>query len=207
MRQSFSHGRSKAVVVEKVKRRIAAPGETKPDAALVQERAANGEAAQPPGESRRRARGASAGTAAAPSQSKPGVVLRPLTKRKSAPAPARLAKPTGRGRGAQDRRGTGRRPASKKRLRKENGAEAEARKTHEAEPGALTRTKPSRRRPRSPTSALAPKRHWQSRVPPASIKTKKRRRRGRAVGPAAPSYGLPPHRNRSEPAAKSAAAG
>src|SRR5665213_2820454 len=40
VRQSFSHGRSKAVVVEKVKRRIAAPGETKPDAALVQERAA-----------------------------------------------------------------------------------------------------------------------------------------------------------------------
>src|SRR5919204_5570856 len=29
VRQSFSHGRSKAVVVEKVKRRISAPGETK----------------------------------------------------------------------------------------------------------------------------------------------------------------------------------
>jgi translation initiation factor IF-2 len=32
VRQSFSHGRSKAVVVEKVKRRIAGPGEAKPEA-------------------------------------------------------------------------------------------------------------------------------------------------------------------------------
>ncbi len=40
VRQSFSHGRSKAVVVEKVKRRIAAPGETKADNAVAQDRAA-----------------------------------------------------------------------------------------------------------------------------------------------------------------------
>src|SRR5213075_1666337 len=33
VRQSFSHGRSKAVVVEKVKRRIERPGEPKPAAA------------------------------------------------------------------------------------------------------------------------------------------------------------------------------
>src|SRR5215467_9246806 len=32
VRQSFSHGRSKAVVVEKVKRRIAGPGEAKAEA-------------------------------------------------------------------------------------------------------------------------------------------------------------------------------
>ena len=32
VRQSFSHGRSKAVVVEKVKRRVAGPGEAKPEA-------------------------------------------------------------------------------------------------------------------------------------------------------------------------------
>src|SRR5437588_7637459 len=31
VRQSFSHGRSKAVVVEKVKRRLSAPGEAKPE--------------------------------------------------------------------------------------------------------------------------------------------------------------------------------
>src|SRR5579864_3589607 len=33
VRQSFSHGRSKAVVVEKVKRRVAGPGEAKEAAA------------------------------------------------------------------------------------------------------------------------------------------------------------------------------
>ncbi|MBS7540515.1 translation initiation factor IF-2 associated domain-containing protein, partial [Ancylobacter lacus] len=32
VRQSFSHGRSKAVVVEKVKRRVIGPGEGKPEA-------------------------------------------------------------------------------------------------------------------------------------------------------------------------------
>src|SRR5512143_3779127 len=33
VRQSFSHGRSKAVVVEKVKRRVIGPGEAKPEVA------------------------------------------------------------------------------------------------------------------------------------------------------------------------------
>src|ERR1700756_5157981 len=35
VRQSFSHGRSKAVVVEKVKRRTLGPGETKPAETVV----------------------------------------------------------------------------------------------------------------------------------------------------------------------------
>src|SRR5580698_5401538 len=39
VRQSFSHGRSKAVVVEKVKRRIG-PGDTKPEPAAAPERSA-----------------------------------------------------------------------------------------------------------------------------------------------------------------------
>ena len=38
VRQSFSHGRSKAVVVEKVKRRVAGPGEAKAEAIAVAER-------------------------------------------------------------------------------------------------------------------------------------------------------------------------
>src|SRR5271167_3547192 len=38
VRQSFSHGRSKAVVVEKVKRRVAGPGEAKPEPAAAPER-------------------------------------------------------------------------------------------------------------------------------------------------------------------------
>ncbi|MHB2168273.1 translation initiation factor IF-2 associated domain-containing protein, partial [Alsobacter sp. R-9] len=33
VRQSFSHGRTKAVVVEKVKRRVIGPGEAKPEPA------------------------------------------------------------------------------------------------------------------------------------------------------------------------------
>src|SRR5580693_206099 len=39
VRQSFSHGRSKAVVVEKVKRRIG-PGDAKPEPAAAPERSA-----------------------------------------------------------------------------------------------------------------------------------------------------------------------
>ena len=40
VRQSFSHGRSKAVVVEKVKRRIPGPGEAKPESAAPDRAAA-----------------------------------------------------------------------------------------------------------------------------------------------------------------------
>ena len=40
VRQSFSHGRSKAVVVEKVKRRAAGPSEAKPDPVIPAERTA-----------------------------------------------------------------------------------------------------------------------------------------------------------------------
>ena len=40
VRQSFSHGRSKAVVVEKVKRRIAGPGEAKPEPVAPADRSA-----------------------------------------------------------------------------------------------------------------------------------------------------------------------
>ncbi|MGB7036484.1 MAG: translation initiation factor IF-2 associated domain-containing protein, partial [Xanthobacteraceae bacterium] len=40
VRQSFSHGRSKAVVVEKVKRRVAGPGEAKIETAAPAERPA-----------------------------------------------------------------------------------------------------------------------------------------------------------------------
>src|ERR1700732_3519826 len=40
VRQSFSHGRSKAVVVEKVKRRIGGPGEARAEPAAAPERSA-----------------------------------------------------------------------------------------------------------------------------------------------------------------------
>ena len=78
VRQSFSHGRSKAVVVEKVKRRMG-PSEAKPETAAPADRSAaakRGVAA-----ARSPATAASAATAASPAIApKPsGVVLRTLT--------------------------------------------------------------------------------------------------------------------------------
>jgi translation initiation factor IF-2 len=75
VRQSFSHGRSKQVVVEKVKRRvIGAPGETKAEPAPAP--------AEAPKTAAPRAAGATARTAApaaAPAAKTSGVVLRTLT--------------------------------------------------------------------------------------------------------------------------------
>jgi len=130
VRQSFSHGRSKAVVVEKVKRRIAAPGETKPDAAVVQERAA---ALKRPTPTARAAAPEPAPSVVA-SQSKPGVVLRPLSQaeisaRASALGKAELVEVEERKRAEAD--------ADVLRVKKvgeeKERREAEARKTHEAE--------------------------------------------------------------------------
>src|SRR5262249_54185716 len=73
VRQSFSHGRSKAVVVEKVKRRIAGPGETKPEAPVAD----RGAAPKRPG-APGKATAAPAGDRAV-SPKAPGVVLRTLT--------------------------------------------------------------------------------------------------------------------------------
>jgi translation initiation factor IF-2 len=71
VRQSFSHGRSKAVVVEKVKRRILTPGEA------------------PAG-----ARPAQAAPAAAPAQAAPGPATGAAASAAARPAPAAPAKPT-----------------------------------------------------------------------------------------------------------------
>jgi translation initiation factor IF-2 len=70
VRQSFSHGRSKAVVVEKVKRRILTPGEAPPPA-----------------------RPATAAPAVAPTQAAP-VPAKPVLTAGARPAPAAPAKPT-----------------------------------------------------------------------------------------------------------------
>jgi translation initiation factor IF-2 len=92
VRQSFSHGRSKAVVVEKVKRRIERPGEAKPAEAAPTTPAPAAPAADRGATVRRGGvapRGAAAAPAAAPKPAaaapvaapKPsGVVLRTLTK-------------------------------------------------------------------------------------------------------------------------------
>jgi translation initiation factor IF-2 len=76
VRQSFSHGRSKAVVVEKVKRRVATPAETKPaETAAAQDRAAALKrltpAKAPPA--------VEPAPSVVPAAAKPGVILRTLT--------------------------------------------------------------------------------------------------------------------------------
>src|SRR5580658_3215261 len=77
VRQSFSHGRSKAVVVEKVKRRIAGPGEAKVEPVAAPERSATPKRVVTPVKA---PTVVSAAPAVAPASPKPsGVVLRTLT--------------------------------------------------------------------------------------------------------------------------------
>src|SRR3974377_1039991 len=79
VRQSFSHGRSKAVVVEKVKRRVAGPGEAKAEPAPAPDRGATPKQAGAPMRPAASAASAAAPAAApggAPRSS--GVVLRTL---------------------------------------------------------------------------------------------------------------------------------
>src|SRR5512142_2568712 len=80
VRQSCSHGRSKAVVVEKVKRRVAGPGEAKPEVAAPVARGAVPKRGIVTGKSPAAAPSAApaAGTAA-PAPKPSGVVLRTLT--------------------------------------------------------------------------------------------------------------------------------
>ena len=75
VRQSFSHGRSKAVVVEKVKRRVAGPGEIKAEPVAAPDRAA----ARGPGKAPAAAAAAPAPVAPAVPPKSSGVVLRTLT--------------------------------------------------------------------------------------------------------------------------------
>src|SRR6201997_4549711 len=76
VRQSFSHGRSKAVVVEKVKRRVAGPGEAKAEPAAAERGAAPRQGAAA-ATAKAAASATPAAAAAAPKTS--GVVLRTLT--------------------------------------------------------------------------------------------------------------------------------
>jgi translation initiation factor IF-2 len=79
VRQSFSHGRSKAVVVEKVKRRIG-PGEARPEpVAAPPDRAAAPKRAAAPAPAKTAPIAAAAPGAAAASPKPSGVVLRTLT--------------------------------------------------------------------------------------------------------------------------------
>src|SRR5208283_3551246 len=70
VRQSFSHGRSKAVLVEKVKRRVLGPGETAPPPA-----APTSAAPPKPAVSLAPGKGAPSARPGAPTPPKTGVVL------------------------------------------------------------------------------------------------------------------------------------
>ena len=78
VRQSFSHGRSKAVVVEKVKRRIAGPGEAKPEPVAPADRSATAKRSGAPAKAPAAAAAAPAAVAT-PALKPSGVVLRTLT--------------------------------------------------------------------------------------------------------------------------------
>src|SRR5438046_8836771 len=78
VRQSFSHGRSKAVVVEKVKRR-AGPGETKPEPPAPVERSAAAAPKRAVTPASRGHSGTQASSAAAAPAKPSGLVLRPPT--------------------------------------------------------------------------------------------------------------------------------
>src|SRR5215470_891446 len=75
VRQSFSHGRTKPVVVEKVKRRVVGPGEGKPEPAP----AAAAPAGRRPASKAATAAPGAAAWPAAPAPKPSGVVLRTLT--------------------------------------------------------------------------------------------------------------------------------
>jgi translation initiation factor IF-2 len=129
VRQSFSHGRSKAVVVEKVKRRIAAPGEAKTDTAAA-ERAAVFKRLTPS----KPPIAPEPAPSVVPSQAKPGVVLRPLTQaeidaRATALDKAEQSEVESRKRAELDAEAA----RIKKAAEEKERVEAEARKAHETE--------------------------------------------------------------------------
>jgi len=132
VRQSFSHGRSKAVVVEKVKRRGAGPGEVKAEPAAAPERgAAPKRAAGAPAKATAAATApATAMPVAAPKSS--GVVLRTLTDdernaRAHALADARLRETEERERAEEEARVR----RSREEVDRAERAAAEARKLNE----------------------------------------------------------------------------
>ncbi len=130
VRQSFSHGRSKQVVVEKVKRRaVGGPGEAKPEPAPVVE-------TKKPAPSKAPAAPA-ARTAAAPTEAKPkpsGVVLRTLTEEERSARAHALA--DSRVREAEERKiaeEEARRRAGRESIDRSEREAAEARKREEDE--------------------------------------------------------------------------
>src|SRR3974390_3374601 len=132
VRQSFSHGRSKAVVVEKVNRRIPGPGEAKPEAPAADRGAAPKRAGAPV----KAAAGSASAPAAAPAvpPKASGVVLRTLTEDERN---ARAHAPAGGGLREHEERERAEEEARARRTREETErverAAAETRKREEEE--------------------------------------------------------------------------
>jgi translation initiation factor IF-2 len=187
VRQSFSHGRSKAVVVEKVKRRIAGPGEAKAEPAPAPDR---GAVQKRPGAPARQAPGAaspSGGLAVAPKSS--GVVLRTLTEdernaRAHALADARLREHEERERAeeeARQRRGREETERAERAAADTRKREEEDRRKHDEE----TRRKADEvAKKRFGTDALSPKPAARP-AQEADEEEAPRTRRGTTVRPAA----------------------
>src|SRR6476620_378209 len=135
VRQSFSHGRSKAVVVEKVKRRIAGPGEAKPEAVAPAARGAMPKRGIVTAKSPATAPSATpAPGTAAPSPKPSGVVLRTLTEEERSARAHALA--DARLREAEERKiaeEEARIRQTREELEKADRAKAEARKRDEEE--------------------------------------------------------------------------
>lgn len=129
VRQSFSHGRSKAVVVEKRKRKINMPGST-PAAAPAAEAAPRAPAEAP------RSAAAAPAAPATPAATTAAPVPRPAAPVAKAPTPAapavtgpasRIARPSVQSRPAQNRSGGGQRGGNKTLLRTLTSGERDAR--------------------------------------------------------------------------------
>src|SRR5580704_13295767 len=135
VRQSFSHGRSKAVVVEKVKRRVAGPGEAKPEAVAPAARGAVPKRGIITAKSPATAPSATpAPGTAAPSPKPSGVVLRTLTDEERSARAHALA--DARLREAEERKiaeEEARMRQSREEVERSERAKAEARKRDEEE--------------------------------------------------------------------------
>ena len=193
VRQSFSHGRSKAVVVEKVKRRIG-PGEPRQEAAPAPERAPLRRSACQP---RRRACRESPGRA----DSRPVFGLRTCARSRPASccarsptksgAPAHMRSPTRACARRKNERSPKKKRASARPARKPSAPSARLPKRASArKKSAAPRTRrPNTRPTKSPRSGSAPTlrlRKQSPALPARCSKLKKKKRRGpRAVAPAA----------------------
>ena len=176
VRQSFSHGRSKAVVVETVKRRAVGPGKDEKPAPRRRLRPRGGSAAPPAAAARRRS-----ARRRRPERPRSGVVLRTLSDQERDAAPTRWPMP------AAARRKT----VSARRKRRSRRADREAARAREREAAeARKREEDERRRQEDERKRRAEdeaRRRLGEEPAPAAPPRRRPRRRpgpGRLAGPA-----------------------